>query len=117
MTQEGIFVGELIGSAVLILFSAGVRGAVTLECSKAKGAGRVLITRFRTSADEDEALSALERPCDQPRPRTRPTHRPLPAPRTGDGDPAPGLSLDTGGATTDRRGAHGPCAQRSLLTL
>ncbi|MGI5510048.1 hypothetical protein [Streptomyces sp. CA-106131] len=117
MTQEGIFVGELIGSAVLILFGAGVRGAVTLDCSKAKGAGRVLIARFRTSSDEDEALPTLERPCDQPRPRTRPVHHPLPAPGPREGDPAPELCLDTDGATTDRRGAHGPCAQRSLLTL
>jgi hypothetical protein len=96
MTQEGIFVGELIGSAVLILFGAGVCGAVTLDCSKAKGAGRVLIAPFRTSADEDEALPTLERPCDQPRPRTRPAHRPLPALGPRKGNPAPGLRLDTG---------------------
>jgi hypothetical protein len=104
MTHEGIFVGELIGSAVLILFGAGVCGAVTLDCSKAKGAGRLLIARFRTSADEDEALPTLERPRDQPRPRTRPAHRPLPAPGTREGDPAPARTPVvrplTGGALT-----------------
>jgi glycerol uptake facilitator-like aquaporin len=92
MTQEGIFVGELIATVVLILVGAGVHGAVTLDRSKAEGAGWVLIAQFRTSADEDEALPTLERPCDQPRPRTRPAHHPLPAPGPREGDPAPGYT-------------------------
>ncbi|MFF6994245.1 MIP/aquaporin family protein [Streptomyces sp. NPDC008313] len=43
MTHGSIFVGELIGTAVLILFGAGVCAAVTLNHSKAKGAGWVVI--------------------------------------------------------------------------
>lgn len=38
-----IFVGEVIGTAILILFGAGVCAAVTLHHSKAKGAGWVVI--------------------------------------------------------------------------
>ena len=38
-----IFVGEVIGTAILILFGAGVCAAVTLHYSKAKGAGWVVI--------------------------------------------------------------------------
>ncbi|MEU1595542.1 aquaporin [Streptomyces sp. NPDC005708] len=85
MTQEGIFVGELIGSAVLILFGAGVRGAVTLDCSKAKGAGRVLIARFRTSADEHEALPRSSGHAINPARELGPciTHYRLPVPERG----------------------------------
>ncbi|MGV9566867.1 MIP/aquaporin family protein [Streptomyces sp. NPDC003480] len=43
MTHGSIFVGELIGTAILILFGAGVCAAVTLNHSKAKGAGWVVI--------------------------------------------------------------------------
>lgn len=38
-----IFVGEIIGTAILILFGAGVCAAVTLNYSKAKSAGWVVI--------------------------------------------------------------------------
>ncbi|KOG36287.1 glycerol transporter, partial [Streptomyces varsoviensis] len=38
-----IFIGEIIGTAVLILFGAGVCAAVTLTRSKAKAAGWVVI--------------------------------------------------------------------------
>ncbi|MEV5599034.1 MIP/aquaporin family protein [Streptomyces sp. NPDC052496] len=38
-----IFVGEVIGTALLILFGAGVCAAVTLHHSKARGAGWVVI--------------------------------------------------------------------------
>ncbi|MEU7431306.1 MIP/aquaporin family protein [Streptomyces sioyaensis] len=42
-TNGDIFVGEVIGTAILILFGAGVCAAVTLHHSKAKGAGWVVI--------------------------------------------------------------------------
>ncbi|MEU2564354.1 MIP/aquaporin family protein [Streptomyces longispororuber] len=38
-----IFVGEIIGTAILILFGAGVCAAVTLNYSKAKSAGWIVI--------------------------------------------------------------------------
>ncbi|MFD5630247.1 MULTISPECIES: MIP/aquaporin family protein [unclassified Streptomyces] len=43
MSNADIFVGELIGTAILILFGAGVCAAVTLKGSKARGAGWVVI--------------------------------------------------------------------------
>ncbi|WP_327357601.1 MIP/aquaporin family protein [Streptomyces sp. NBC_01304] len=43
MSNGDIFVGELIGTAILILFGAGVCAAVTLNFSKAKAAGWVVI--------------------------------------------------------------------------
>ncbi|MEU1533129.1 MIP/aquaporin family protein [Streptomyces fagopyri] len=43
MSNGDIFVGELIGTAILILFGAGVCAAVTLDKSKARGAGWVVI--------------------------------------------------------------------------
>ncbi|GGT47472.1 MIP/aquaporin family protein [Streptomyces purpureus] len=44
MSNGNIFVGEVIGTALLILLGAGVCAAVTLNFSKAKGAGWVVIT-------------------------------------------------------------------------
>jgi glycerol uptake facilitator protein len=44
MSNGDIFVGELIGTAILILFGAGVCAAVTLNGSKAQGAGWIVIT-------------------------------------------------------------------------
>ncbi|WP_405890978.1 aquaporin family protein [Streptomyces sp. NBC_00133] len=43
MSNGDIFVGEVIGTAILILFGAGVCAAVTLHHSKAKAAGWVVI--------------------------------------------------------------------------
>ena len=43
MTNGDIFVGEIIGTAILILFGAGVVAAVVLNYSKAKDAGWVVI--------------------------------------------------------------------------
>ncbi|MFJ4835251.1 MIP/aquaporin family protein [Streptomyces sp. NPDC088747] len=43
MSNADIFVGEFIGTAILILFGAGVCAAVTLKGSKARGAGWVVI--------------------------------------------------------------------------
>ncbi|MFD8964580.1 MIP/aquaporin family protein [Streptomyces sp. NPDC059568] len=43
MSNGDIFVGEFIGTAILILFGAGVCAAVTLHHSKAKAAGWVAI--------------------------------------------------------------------------
>ncbi|MDN0196332.1 MIP/aquaporin family protein [Streptomyces sp. S.PNR 29] len=43
MTNGDIFVGEMIGTAILILFGAGVCAAVTLRFSKARAAGWVVI--------------------------------------------------------------------------
>ncbi|WP_299537663.1 MIP/aquaporin family protein [uncultured Streptomyces sp.] len=44
MSSSDIFIGETIGTAVLILLGAGVCAAVTLKKSKAEGAGWVAIT-------------------------------------------------------------------------
>ncbi|HET6858834.1 MAG TPA: MIP/aquaporin family protein [Streptomyces sp.] len=44
MSNGDIFVGEIIGTAILILFGAGVCAAVTLNHSKAKAAGWVVIS-------------------------------------------------------------------------
>lgn len=41
--QRDIFVGEVIGTAILILFGAGVRAAVTLRYSKARASGWIVI--------------------------------------------------------------------------
>lgn len=43
MSNGDIFVGEVIGAAILIVFGAGVCAAVTLRHSKARAAGRVVI--------------------------------------------------------------------------
>jgi glycerol uptake facilitator protein len=43
MSNADIFLGEVIGTGILILFGAGVCAAVTLHHSKAKGAGWVVI--------------------------------------------------------------------------
>ncbi|MFF7869752.1 MIP/aquaporin family protein [Streptomyces qaidamensis] len=43
MSNGDIFVGEMIGTAILILFGAGVCAAVTLRFSKARAAGWVVI--------------------------------------------------------------------------
>jgi glycerol uptake facilitator protein len=43
MSNADKFLGEVVGTAILILFGAGVCAAVTLHHSKAKGAGWVVI--------------------------------------------------------------------------
>ncbi|MFF4186147.1 MIP/aquaporin family protein [Streptomyces sp. NPDC001691] len=43
MSNGDIFVGEVIGTAILVLFGAGVCAAVTLKHSKARAAGWVVI--------------------------------------------------------------------------
>ncbi|MEW2398303.1 MIP/aquaporin family protein [Streptomyces sp. NPDC046862] len=43
MSNGDIFVGELIGTAILILFGAGVCAAVTLRYSKARASGWIVI--------------------------------------------------------------------------
>ncbi|WP_225836566.1 MIP/aquaporin family protein [Streptomyces sp. NK08204] len=43
MSNGDIFVGEVIGTAILILFGAGVCAAVTLKHSKARAAGWIVI--------------------------------------------------------------------------
>ncbi|MFV0137198.1 MIP/aquaporin family protein [Streptomyces sp. HMX87] len=43
MSNGDIFVGEVIGTAILVLFGAGVCAAVTLRYSKARAAGWVVI--------------------------------------------------------------------------
>ncbi|CAL9381658.1 MIP/aquaporin family protein [Streptomyces sp. enrichment culture] len=43
MSNGDIFVGEIIGTAILILFGAGVCAAVTLRFSKARSSGWVVI--------------------------------------------------------------------------
>jgi glycerol uptake facilitator protein len=43
MTNGDIFVGEIIGTAILILFGAGVCAAVTLRHSKARASGWIVI--------------------------------------------------------------------------
>ncbi|MFI9153118.1 MIP/aquaporin family protein [Streptomyces sp. NPDC053367] len=43
MSNGDVFVGEIIGTAILILFGAGVCAAVTLRYSKARAAGWVVI--------------------------------------------------------------------------
>lgn len=44
MSNGDVFLGEIIGTAILILFGAGVVAAVVLNYSKAKDAGWVVIT-------------------------------------------------------------------------
>ncbi len=44
MSSSHIFIGEIIGTAVLVLLGVGVCAAVTLKHSKAKGAGWLAIT-------------------------------------------------------------------------
>ncbi len=44
MSNGDIFVGEVIGTAILILFGAGVCAAVTLHHSKAKASGWIVIS-------------------------------------------------------------------------
>ncbi|MCM2390357.1 MIP/aquaporin family protein [Streptomyces albipurpureus] len=44
MTNSDIFIGETIGTAVLILLGGGVVAAITLKNSKARGAGWLAIT-------------------------------------------------------------------------
>ncbi|HWU07798.1 MAG TPA: MIP/aquaporin family protein [Streptomyces sp.] len=44
MSSSDIFIGETIGTAVLILLGGGVCAAVTLKCSKAQNAGWLAIT-------------------------------------------------------------------------
>ncbi|MEV3859610.1 MIP/aquaporin family protein [Streptomyces sp. NPDC050095] len=43
MSNSDIFVGEVIGTAILILFGAGVCAAVTLKHSKARASGWIVI--------------------------------------------------------------------------
>lgn len=43
MSNGDIFVGEVIGTAILILFGAGVCAAVTLRFSKARASGWIVI--------------------------------------------------------------------------
>lgn len=43
MSNADIFLGEVIGTAILVLFGAGVCAAVTLDHSKARAAGWVVI--------------------------------------------------------------------------
>ncbi|MFE3641861.1 MIP/aquaporin family protein [Streptomyces sp. NPDC059169] len=44
MSNADIFLGEVIGTAILVLFGAGVCAAVTLHHSKAKASGWIVIT-------------------------------------------------------------------------
>ena len=44
MSSSDIFIGETIGTAVLILLGGGVCAAVTLKASKARNAGWLAIT-------------------------------------------------------------------------
>lgn len=44
MSNVDIFVGEIIGTAILILFGAGVCAAVTLRFSKARASGWIVIS-------------------------------------------------------------------------
>ncbi|GAA2924278.1 hypothetical protein GCM10010446_05620 [Streptomyces enissocaesilis] len=44
MSNGDIFAGEVIGTAVLILFGAGVCAAVTLHHSRAKTSGWIVIS-------------------------------------------------------------------------
>ncbi|WP_329215784.1 aquaporin family protein [Streptomyces sp. NBC_01485] len=44
MSSSDIFIGETIGTAILILLGGGVCAAVTLKASKARGAGWLAIT-------------------------------------------------------------------------
>ncbi|MFE7775933.1 MIP/aquaporin family protein [Streptomyces sp. NPDC057445] len=44
MSNADIFLGEVIGTSILILFGAGVCAAVTLHHSKAKASGWIVIT-------------------------------------------------------------------------
>ena len=44
MSSSDIFIGEIIGTAILILLGAGVCAAVTLKASKARNAGWLAIT-------------------------------------------------------------------------
>lgn len=44
MSSSDIFIGETIGTAVLVLLGAGVCAAVTLKRSKAKDAGWLAVT-------------------------------------------------------------------------
>ncbi|GHA91830.1 MIP/aquaporin family protein [Streptomyces chryseus] len=44
MSNGDVFVGEVIGTAILILFGAGVCAAVTLNHSKAKASGWIVIS-------------------------------------------------------------------------
>lgn len=44
MSSSDIFIGETIGTAVLILLGGGVCAAVTLKSSKARNAGWLAIT-------------------------------------------------------------------------
>lgn len=44
MSSSDIFIGETIGTAVLILLGGGVCAAVTLKSSKARDAGWLAIT-------------------------------------------------------------------------
>ncbi|OEJ27936.1 glycerol transporter [Streptomyces agglomeratus] len=44
MSNGDIFIGEVIGTAILILFGAGVCAAVTLNHSKAKASGWIVIS-------------------------------------------------------------------------
>ncbi|MGW7366808.1 MIP/aquaporin family protein [Streptomyces sp. NPDC054841] len=44
MSNADIFLGEVIGTAILILFGAGVCAAVTLHHSKARASGWIVIT-------------------------------------------------------------------------
>ncbi|MFD6417901.1 MIP/aquaporin family protein [Streptomyces sp. NPDC060194] len=43
MSNADVFIGEVIGTAILILFGAGVCAAVTLNFSKAKASGWIVI--------------------------------------------------------------------------
>lgn len=43
MSNGDVFLGEVIGTAILILFGAGVVAAVVLNYSKAKDSGWVVI--------------------------------------------------------------------------
>jgi len=87
MSNADIFVGELIGTAILILFGAGVCAAVTLNKSKGRGAGWVVIafgwgfgvlagayTSAPLSGGQIAVLAALPRPVQPQRRRRRP-HR------------------------------------------
>jgi glycerol uptake facilitator protein len=44
VSSDNIFIGETIGTAILILLGGGVCAAVTLKSSKARGAGWLAIT-------------------------------------------------------------------------
>ena len=75
MSSSDIFIGETIGTAILILLGGGVCAAVTLKASKARNAGWLAITfgwGFAVLTGGLHLGAALRRPPQpgrHPRPR------------------------------------------------